>query len=122
MSTPAASEPAERSTPRPRRAIDLPASNRRRRQAAPLADKTSELAHVLASGDPRTWITLQARHVPGRDGRCKECRSTRQPAERWPCTLRTIADRAADLAHSPRATTALSPSDRDGDGDLHDDH
>ena len=94
----AAHDLAERSGPRLHQSADRPASSQPRPIPSLPPHRLSEFARVLADGDPQTWTTLRARHTPGRDGRCTVCRSSRQPAERWPCTLRAIADQAADLA------------------------
>ena len=98
MPTPTTPDLAGRSTPRQHPTPDRAAAEREK-----CTDRTSELARVLADGDPHTWITLRALHTPGRDGRCTQCRSSRQPADHWPCTLRTVADQAAALAR-PRPT------------------
>ena len=95
-----------------RPAADRPASSPPPRPNPTLPPyRVSEFARVLADGDPQTWITLRAWHMPGSDGRCAVCRSSRQPAERWPCTLRAIADQAADLAAHPDIG---DPADRVG--------
>jgi hypothetical protein len=105
MPSPAAHELAERPTPllHPRTG-DHPAGHLSAITSA-VASPGQRLAHVaqiLATGDPHTWLTLRARHLPGPDGRCTGCRSSRQPAERWPCKLRGIADQAAALVEAER--------------------
>lgn len=69
------------------------------------ADRSGELAQVLADGDPHVWRTLRARHVAGPDGRCRAYPSAVRLAARWPCTLRAIADQAP-LRSSPVSTEA----------------
>ena len=72
--------------------------------------KLSEVAAVLAAGDPHVWATLRARHIPDNKGRCIVCRSSRQPAEVWPCKLRGIADQAERLASNIEQRPAANDS------------
>ena len=55
-------------------------------------DATS-MAAVMA-GMPVVWRRLLAAHVPDRLGRCAECRTASGSGERWPCSLRRIAEEA----------------------------
>lgn len=64
---------------------------------------SSELAHLLAEGDPHVWTTLRAGHIAGPDGRCSACRSAHGDAPPWPCTLRTLADQAARIVGTRNA-------------------
>ncbi|SHK87393.1 hypothetical protein SAMN05443637_113170 [Pseudonocardia thermophila] len=51
------------------------------------------MAAVMA-GMPVVWRRLLAAHVPDRLGRCAECRTASGSGERWPCSLRRIAEEA----------------------------
>jgi hypothetical protein len=57
-----------------------------------------ELAHLLAYSDAIVVERLRAEHTAGPDGRCRACRSVRAVSPLWPCTLRGLADRAAELS------------------------
>jgi hypothetical protein len=50
---------------------------------------------------PEVWRTLLERHVSGRDGRCRGCRSQVRTAPRWPCTLYRAAAHARRIAGQP---------------------
>ncbi|HXV93201.1 MAG TPA: hypothetical protein VD813_07890 [Pseudonocardia sp.] len=59
------------------------------------------LARTLASM-PGLWGRLLTEHVADRSGRCRACTKggTGLPGERWPCTIRSVADEARRL-HAP---------------------
>lgn len=56
------------------------------------ADDTS-MAAVMA-GMPVVWRRLLDAHVSDRLGRCATCRTASGSGERWPCSLRRIAEEA----------------------------
>ncbi|HXV93086.1 MAG TPA: hypothetical protein VD813_07295 [Pseudonocardia sp.] len=59
-------------------------------------------AHEI-SRMPGVIAGLQADHVPGPDRRCRGCPSARGASPLWPCRLRILADRAAELRPAPAA-------------------
>ncbi|MGI5129240.1 hypothetical protein ACQEVB_20715 [Pseudonocardia sp. CA-107938] len=56
-------------------------------------DDAPSMAAVMA-GMPVVWRRLLLAHVPDRLGRCAECRTSSGSGERWPCSLRRIAEEA----------------------------
>jgi hypothetical protein len=56
------------------------------------------VAHVLADGDPRVWRRLIEDHVSDGSGRCRACRIHGVGGPHWPCTLRTVAEAAREIA------------------------
>ena len=51
------------------------------------------MAAVMA-GMPVVWRRLLAAHVSDRLGHCAECRTANGSGQRWPCSLRRIAEDA----------------------------
>ena len=58
------------------------------------ADNEPSSMAVEMAGMPVVWRRLLVAHVPDRLGRCSACRTSSGSGERWPCSLRRIAEEA----------------------------
>ena len=66
--------------------------------ADPHPGRWTQLAEILA-GMPDVIGRLIVEHVPDEHDRCRGCTSpgTGRPNDRWPCSLRKLADKAGRL-------------------------
>ncbi|MGI5128712.1 hypothetical protein ACQEVB_18015 [Pseudonocardia sp. CA-107938] len=66
----------------------------------------TEIAIVLAGGEPAVWQRLMGDHVSDASGRCIACRVHGVGGPRWPCSLRAVAEAAHELVRSDRQMPA----------------
>ena len=69
---------------------------------------TSPIADLIA-GRPEVWHRLLVGHVADQLGRCAACRSSSGAGERWPCSLRAIAEEARQLYWDRMGRGAAAP-------------